>query len=644
MSTKKSTKKSSQKKVAKATAVEPVIEQPVSEELISEQSVYEELISEQSICEEPVSEQPVVEPSAVEQSSQESPQFQSSPVVELRIDEIVPNPMNPRRYFDHESLSELAQNIIEHGVLQPVTVREISRDDGKKYEIVFGERRFRAVTIAGFQTLPCMIRRLCDEEAFDLMISENLQRQDIRPSEEGEAFKKMIDRGKTIAYISERFGKSESFIHGRLSLVRLIPEITAMLDSEEISIGMAVEIARMEPDIQQDIFHNHLCTDISFNSWKNLPLKIFREKMEATYTVLLSRFSFDKTECEQCPFNSELHSLFPVPENSRCTWHVCLVKKQEKYLLEGILAAVRKENAEVYIDDKSRGAFHTELITRLDELGIVVKSAMVYPMPENPVMPAQEDFADDQSGYEQAQKDFHLKQTKWNTLQTLLQNGLARKVVTIENMEPALGYIMVVQERKNTAETTEDCEDGHNPDSPQNSRPASSATGTNGNTAIKPDLMSTLEQKDVKNREEALCRVIDDAKNLMKETDIPPVAITPFEEALMNYTMLSCLDHRHYEFFGIPEGESLTEDRRFMLYASLTAEQKNVLMRDFLIHNMTQGTGISKRAALLVELAKYHFPDDMAIIESTRNEEYLKKREIILEQMDKIRSEKGNIK
>ena len=214
-------KKSNQKKVAKATAVEqPVktVEQPVTEQSVNDQSVIEQTSLKTSL----------------------------SQVIEVNIDEIVPNPMNPRRYFDEESLTELAQNIKEHGVLQPVTVREISGKDGKKYELVFGERRFRAAKIARLETIPCTVRELNDEAAFDLMISENLQRQDILPSEEGVAFNQILDKGKDIRYISERFGKSENFIHGRLSLVRLIPEITKLLDNEEITIGMALEISRLE--------------------------------------------------------------------------------------------------------------------------------------------------------------------------------------------------------------------------------------------------------------------------------------------------------------------------------------------------------------------------------------------------------------
>jgi len=470
-------------------------------------------------------------------------------------------------------------------------------------------------------------------------VSENLQRQDIRPSEEGEAFKRILDKGKDIRYISERFGKSDSFIHGRLSLVRLIPKITRLLDVEEISISMAVEISKLEAPMQEHLLREHLETEIISENWKKLPFKTFRERLENTYTTLLSRFSFDKSDCMQCPGNSEFYSLFPVLENSRCTRSACLVKKQENHILNTILSAIGNENVEVYIN--YAGGVHADIIERLTELGIEVKRGQVYPMPDNPVAPLEDHFAGNPTGFEQAQKDFLSKQTKWNDLQDLMENGLARKVVVIENLVPVFGYITVPQVAKsNESFTSNDSHDTpsatENTERTDNDQIQPSAKEETNHPSIKPDLISTLEQKDGKNREEALCKVIADAKELMKDTDIPPVEITPFEDALIYYIMLSYLDYRHCEFFGIPEGEAMTEEIRLNLYNSLSDEQKNTLKRDFLINNLIQGSGISKRAALLVELAKYHFPDDMAIIEGSHNGDYMAKREIIREQIENL--------
>jgi len=328
------------------------------------------------------------------------------------------------------------------------------------------------------------------------------------------------------------------------------------------------------------------------------------------------------------------------------------VKKQENHMLDIVLSAIGNDNVDVYLNRS--GSVFADIVERLTELGIEVKQGQVYQMPENPVMPSEEDFAGNQSGYKQAQKDFHSKQAKWDALQSLLERGLARKALVLDSFVPYFGYIMVQQEVENSENLIADdnrdapsaTETGINPEElaegnfekPDDTQIQSTVKVNSVQPAIRPDLISTLEQKDRKNREEALCKVIADAKKLMKDTDIPPVEITPFEEALMYYIMLSDLDIRHYEFFGIIEGLPMTEEDKLILYNALSDEQKNVLKRDFLISNMTQGTGITKRAALLVELAKYHFPEDMAIIEGTHNEEYLKKREVILEQIEKLKS------
>ena len=615
-----STKKSNQKKVAKATAVE-----------------------------QPITEQSAVEQQAMEQLSQQS---HVSQVTNVKIVDIVPNPANPRQYFDEESLSELAQNILEHGVLQPVTVREIPDDNGRKYELVFGERRFRAAKIAGLETLPCFVRELNDDAAFDLMVSENLQRQDILPSEEAGAFKSILERGYSIAYISERFGKSENFIHNRLILNRLIPEITSLLNREEISIGAAAEIARLEPELQENVYEEHLVTDIQVSNWINLPLKVFKDRLENAYTVQLSRFSFNKTECETCTFNSEIHSLFPNFENSRCTRSACLMKKQEQHMLDAILAEVGDENLDIYIKNGSSGAIHADVVKRLRELGIEVKYGDVYVMPENPVQPLEEDFAEDPAGNKLAQRDFQSKQKKWNGTNELIENGNARKVVILENHAPVSGYIMVPKEaetaktkteNQDSPETSNYSESPYSPQSPDDAPTVPTATVGNAHATIKPDLISTLQEKDRKNREEALEKVTEQAIKLVKDADIPTTEILPFEEALVDFVLLSILEKRYFDFFGIPEGQHLTEEVALGMYTALTQEQRNVLKRNLLVKYLTTKTGVSKRSALLVEFAKHHFPVEMAEIESIQNDEYLKKREVIQEQIDKLKSDKDEL-
>jgi hypothetical protein len=102
--------------------------------------------------------------------------------------------------------------------------------------------------------------------------------------------------------------------------------------------------------------------------------------------------------------------------------------------------------------------------------------------------------------------------------------------------------------------------------------------------------------------------------------------------------MLPCIEAKYYEFFGIPEGQTITEEIRLNLYPSLSDEQKTVLKREFLLYWMVKTNGADKKSALLLELVKYHFPDEMAEIEHVHNEEYLKQREVIQPQIEKLKA------
>ena len=284
----------------------------------------------------------------------------------------------------------------------------------------------------------------------------------------------------------------------------------------------------------------------------------------------------------------------------------------------------------------------------------------MYPMPENPVMPSEGDFAGNKYGYEQAQREFEAKQTKWNALQDSLENGLVRKVIMIENMSIVFGYVMITQKQENSNENRENQDTPNSPQSPKNpnehhapsDNPDNSTGAQNlpqptentGQAAINPDLITKLEQKDRQNREEALCKVVDDAKKLIKEVIIPPAPITPFEDALMNYIMLPFLDMKHHEFFGLPDDRKMTEEERVNLYSSLSDEQVNVLKRDFIIYALSQTTGVNKKSALFIEFVSYHFPDEMAAIEHEQNEQYQKKHQVIQEQIDKIVSQSEELR
>lgn len=177
----------------------------------------------------------------------------------IPIAQIVESPFNPRRTFGDSGLQELATDIKLHGILSPLLTRARLVDplasvdkmfDG--FELVFGHRRFRAAQLAGLQAVPCMVRKMSDEEARRAQISENLAREDVHPIEEAEGLQALIDAGDTADQLAEQFGKSRSYIYARLKLLMACPAIRNACLAGELNSEVALRIARLRTDKLQE--------------------------------------------------------------------------------------------------------------------------------------------------------------------------------------------------------------------------------------------------------------------------------------------------------------------------------------------------------------------------------------------------------
>ena len=156
--------------------------------------------------------------------------------VELKISDIEPNAQQPRRIFDDDALHELSENIKQYGLLQPIVVRPLPNGN---YQIVAGERRWRASRAAGLKTIPAIIKELDDKQTMEIALIENLQREDLNPIEEAEGYKRLMDNfGMTQEVLSERVGKSRSAIANTLRLLEL-GDFKKYVESGEISAGHA---------------------------------------------------------------------------------------------------------------------------------------------------------------------------------------------------------------------------------------------------------------------------------------------------------------------------------------------------------------------------------------------------------------------
>lgn len=155
-------------------------------------------------------------------------------IQEIKLKELRPNPYQPRKVFVPEAIEELKQSIIEHGILQPI----IARKSIKGYEIVVGERRFRAAKEAGLKTVPVVVRELTEQQMMELAILENLQREDLNPIEEAAAYQSLLEKLElTQEQLAKRLGKSRPHIANHIRLLTLPEEIQLYISEGKISMG-----------------------------------------------------------------------------------------------------------------------------------------------------------------------------------------------------------------------------------------------------------------------------------------------------------------------------------------------------------------------------------------------------------------------
>lgn len=166
----------------------------------------------------------------------------------IDINDIKPNSNQPRKTFDEDKLNELAASIEEHGLIQPLVLRKAE----KGYEIVAGERRWRAARKIGIREIPCIVRELTDEENMLLAIIENMQREDLNPIEEAEGIRQMIDTyGLTQEEVSKSVGKSRPYIANSLRLLRLPETVRKYVEDGSLSTGHAKAIAAVSDEKKQ---------------------------------------------------------------------------------------------------------------------------------------------------------------------------------------------------------------------------------------------------------------------------------------------------------------------------------------------------------------------------------------------------------
>lgn len=551
---------------------------------------------------------PTATEEAPQQAELKAPLATATAETDLDITTVQPSADNHRKTFNDASLQELADSIREVGVLQAIAVRP--RTAGG-YEIIYGERRYRASLLAGAKTIKATVyNNITDDEAEDMSLSENLQREQVRPTEEAKAFKRLLEKGRYDMYsLVSRFGRSEKYIYTRLKQNELYAPIGELLDNDTITISVAEEISTYEAHIQKDVYEKHL-KEGSGDNWTGYTLNLFKRHFEKCYTTDLEQYKFDKTECKACVHNAANYNLFAEHNGcGHCTNRKCLEAKNAAFVAKET-EKLLKSDPKLTVARPYYGNRNDMALQKLDKKGHEIKefdyNMSAREFPKAPEAPKQEQFAEPKE-YEQAVRTFAQKNEEYSRMVDELnrkkEEGRIKTYVKVGQTEPELCYVEV--NKKETAPVT----------------------------------IETLQDRDKRFKQLSIEKIVADTKKVVRENDYPESPFTQYEDGMMYFIMLTRLQRKHYPLCGIKDQPvPLDEKQRMKIVAKLTDAQRTVIKRDFINHFLCENAyGDNSASKLLRDFANMHFPDQYGLAKATHEEEYQKRHERLDERIKEMK-------
>lgn len=323
-------------------------------------------------------------------------------VKNIKLSEIAPSPLNPRKTFDDEAIKELAQSIEQNGLIQAITIRKKAGENGQKYEIVCGECRYRAHLLLGVETIEAIVKDLDDKQAFVVMAIENLQRTNIDPLEEAAALKHLYSKGEVpVKEIAKLLGKSTSFVVNRIQLNNITADFVGLLRAGTLNLLHLQEIAKLTHEQQKTLWEQCFQpANIERWTFRTLKMEMLKEWIDQNVMGALSAARFDLSDetytacapckaCTGCKFNTATYpSRFKDTDNPRCMK----------------VAMFRAKNQEAVLRQAKELGYQTIFVGTPDENKAMIEAAnalLLYPQSlgnreylVEPVVPSEESFTD----------------------------------------------------------------------------------------------------------------------------------------------------------------------------------------------------------------------------------------------------------
>lgn len=538
----------------------------------------------------------------------------------IPISDITPSPLNPRKTFEAEELLELANSIKENGLIQPITIRKTPKGSEHKFEIVCGERRYRACVINEMETIECVVKDLDDKQAFLCMVLENLQRKEVDPLEEGAAIKHLYkEGGYKISQIAKALGKSDSYVRDRVTLTNISDKFAALFRERTLWLIHLQEIAKLDKS-QQEILFDACFTPEHISRW---PQKIL--KMEDLAAMIdehvmnsLDTAKFSLTDpsyttcgaCEGCKLNTATSpARFGNSNKPRCMKRELFLAKNR----EAVLRQAKKSGMPVvFVGTKEENA---DILAACETFGIEALPLGNREYVVCPKAPNEEAFTD---------KEYYAKR---------LANYQAKKASFDDNIKD--GTIMPVFEVAFNGNLSGEQKYLYNTPTDENGNiSAQNAYKVKSIDSLKRTLYESMEkeQNDITEAQ----RVLLQGSTYSADES----TLNGKEESIMLAVMLKRMGYQFKKSIGL----DLTTSLNMESVLEIALQHKNVILREFIKGALSEesvcyAADLGKLLATLVETT---MPEQNAEAAGKIKETYDKKREDLKSSIAKFQSEINN--
>lgn len=554
---------------------------------------------------------------------------QDNKVAFINIETILTRESNPRKYFDEIALKELAESIMQIGIIQPITLtRAINTKN--MYAIVAGERRYRAAKLAGLKEIPSYIIQCEEKDIVNISLTENIQRENMTEVETAETIKIFYEvNNLSFKEIADKLGKSIKYVKDRYQINSLIDDFKGLLNSDIINIGKAVLLATYEAEVQQEVYTKYFAEDNIYNNWLGYSLAKLKDLLDRLYNSVLSKAEFNKSDCQTCNFNSSLGHLFE-DEDAQCLNKKCFQSKLQEYKINKA-TELFDSNPEYII---SQGYNVSKWLKEsLEEKGyeILDIKATLYPdRPDQPEKPdltdlSEEEIEEENENYNSELEEYETELEEYNQsikeIEINLENGTYKNCYRISGDSIQIAYIKIelsqISEKLSDTETKNDA--------------AVIIENDRINNQLE-ELKKKFEREDSLKIEKAIVDIKEQTITSSFKTDAEFLKI---EQDMFYYYVYESLsyDRKQKLFKNISKS---TSKEVFEYISNISKEDKVSLMREFITINVRRSAHSTDTidAQLLIEYSTIH--------QEIKTEEILNKYQTICTKRQEKITEKIN--